>query len=91
MTTVRAIVRGRVQGVNYRAWTQDAAARLGLTGWVRNLPDGTVELEATGPEAAIDSLLAACREGPPAARPTAVEPAPAAPLTELPPGARPFG
>ncbi|MBL9018178.1 MAG: acylphosphatase [Myxococcales bacterium] len=69
---VHAIVSGRVQGVSYRATTADEADGLGLTGWVRNLPDGRVELEAEGPDDAIAALLAWCAKGPPAARVTAV-------------------
>ena len=65
---VHAIVSGRVQGVSYRACTADEAEGLGLTGWVRNLPDGSVELEAEGPPDAIASLLGWCAKGPPAAR-----------------------
>ncbi len=51
MTTERyhAIVKGRVQGVWFRAHTRDKALELGLTGWVRNLPDGSVETEFQGP------------------------------------------
>ncbi|MBI4511664.1 MAG: acylphosphatase [Deltaproteobacteria bacterium] len=63
----RAVVTGRVQGVSFRAWTAQEAHRLGLSGWVRNLPDGSVELEAEGPKAALESLLACCKEGPPLA------------------------
>ena len=69
---VHAIVSGRVQGVSYRASTADEAQGLGLTGWVRNLPDGNVELEAEGPADAVASLLAWCKNGPPAARVTNV-------------------
>jgi acylphosphatase len=65
---VRAIVTGRVQGVCYRASTVDEARGHGLTGWVRNLPDGSVELEAQGDEARVAALLAWCAHGPPAAR-----------------------
>jgi acylphosphatase len=65
---VRAIVSGRVQGVSYRASTVDEARRLGLLGWVRNKVDGTVELEAEGPDDKIVALLAWCAHGPPAAR-----------------------
>jgi acylphosphatase len=65
---VRAIVTGRVQGVAFRASTVDEARRLGLTGWVRNRADGSVELEAQGDDARVASLLAWCGRGPPAAR-----------------------
>ena len=61
---VRAIVRGRVQGVGFRASTQQEARLLGLSGWVRNLPDGAVELEAEGPRAAVQELLSWCAKGP---------------------------
>jgi acylphosphatase len=65
---VHAIVTGRVQGVSYRASTASEARLLGLVGWVRNLGDGSVELEAEGPPDQIERLLAWCRKGPPAAR-----------------------
>lgn len=65
---IAAIVTGRVQGVSYRASTIDEATQLGLTGWVRNRADGSVELEAQGAPAQIDALLAWCAVGPPAAR-----------------------
>jgi acylphosphatase len=68
MRRVRAIVSGRVQGVSFRAATCREARRLGVVGWVRNLPDGTVELEAEGDDARIVDLLAWCAHGPPAAR-----------------------
>jgi len=57
-------VAGMVQGVFFRASTQDHARALGLTGWVKNLPDGRVELVAEGPAAAIESLVGFCRRGP---------------------------
>ncbi|HET9620370.1 MAG TPA: acylphosphatase [Kofleriaceae bacterium] len=74
MTTRRitAIVTGRVQGVSYRASTIHEATRLGLTGWVRNRADGSVELEAQGTPAQVEALLAWCHVGPPAARVTGV-------------------
>jgi len=68
MRRVRAIVSGRVQGVSYRASTVDAAEARGLTGWVRNLPDGRVELEAQGDADKVDALIDWCKHGPPAAR-----------------------
>jgi acylphosphatase len=68
MRRVRAIVSGRVQGVSYRAATASEARHLGVTGWVRNRHDGSVELEAEGPRDQIEKLLAWCHRGPPAAR-----------------------
>lgn len=69
----RLLVRGRVQGVSFRAYTQAHALRLGISGWVRNLADGSVELEAQGSAALLDRLALACREGPPAARVDSLE------------------
>jgi acylphosphatase len=65
---VRVVVSGRVQGVAYRQSAADEAHRRGVNGWVRNLPDGRVEVVAEGDEAAIDSLVAWCRRGPRLAR-----------------------
>jgi acylphosphatase len=65
---LHVVVRGTVQGVAFRAYTVDEARRLGVAGWVRNLPDGGVEAEAEGERAALEALLAFCRRGPPAAR-----------------------
>lgn len=70
---IHAVVRGRVQGVGFRYSTESAARRLGLAGWVRNLPDGSVEVRAQGDGAAVDALLAFLREGPRHAGVTAVE------------------
>lgn len=61
-------VSGRVQGVFFRQSTTERARELGLTGWVRNLPDGRVEAIAEGQAEALDHLIAFCRVGPPAAR-----------------------
>jgi acylphosphatase len=72
MRRVRAIVTGRVQGVAYRASTVEQARTHGLTGWVRNLADGSVELEAQGDDGQVTALLAWCAHGPPAARVTGV-------------------
>ena len=68
MRRVRALVTGRVQGVAFRASTVDKAREHGLTGWVRNLADGSVELEAQGDELRVAALLSWCAHGPPAAR-----------------------
>ena len=68
MRRIRAIVSGRVQGVSYRASTEAKATQLGLVGWVRNLPDGSVELEAEGPDDVEAALLEWCKVGPRAAR-----------------------
>ncbi len=67
------IIRGRVQGVGYRAWAQAMARQHGLSGWVRNRLDGTVEAVIAGPEDAVAAMIEACREGPPAARVDAIE------------------
>lgn len=61
-------ISGRVQGVFYRAFTEEAARSNGLTGWTRNLPDGRVEAVFEGERDSIDQAVSACREGPPAAR-----------------------
>ena len=64
MEKVRLAIRGRVQGVFFRANTQREALRLGLTGWVRNTPDGGVEAEAEGAREALEAFVAWCRRGP---------------------------
>lgn len=61
---VEVTVVGQVQGVGFRAHAADAAARLGVAGWVRNTSRGDVEAYAEGPPAAVDDLLAALRQGP---------------------------
>jgi acylphosphatase len=66
--TVRVRISGRVQGVWYRGWTVDQARRLGLSGWVRNRRDGSVEAVFSGPEQAVRAAIELCRQGPPAAR-----------------------
>ena len=60
-------VAGRVQGVFFRAWTQQQANDLGVAGWVRNCPDGSVEAHLAGEESAVDKLIARLRDGPPSA------------------------
>lgn len=70
---VHVRISGKVQGVWYRAWTEKTAREHGLTGWVRNCADGSVEAVFSGLSSAVDSMLAACREGPPLARVSRVE------------------
>ena len=64
----RLRIFGHVQGVFFRAWTMQQAQMLGVKGWVRNRRDGSVEVEAFGAEAAVEALIAKCREGPSQAR-----------------------
>jgi acylphosphatase len=65
---VRIIVRGRVQGVGYRYAAVTQGRRLGLAGWARNQPDGSVEIVAEGDPTAVRELIDWCRQGPSAAR-----------------------
>lgn len=66
-------VTGRVQGVGFRWWTRAQATRLGVVGTVRNAADGSVEVQARGPEPALAELERLLQEGPPHARVRAVE------------------
>ena len=70
---VRLLISGRVQGVFFRAHTRDEGRRLGLKGWVRNLPDGRVEVLAKGTPDKLTALESFCRKGPPYARVRDVE------------------
>jgi acylphosphatase len=70
--TVHASIKGRVQGVGYRLWTERKAAELGLEGWVRNRHDGSVEAVFQGPQASVEAIIDACRRGPYAAAVTDV-------------------
>jgi acylphosphatase len=72
MRSVRLRITGRVQGVGYRAWAVGTARRLGLRGWVRNRPNGSVEALVTGDDDAVAAMIEACREGPFSARVTEV-------------------
>lgn len=66
------VITGRVQGVGYRAWTEDAAAERQLRGWVRNRRDGTVEAVFIGAEIVVIEMIDACRQGPRSAHVTRV-------------------
>jgi acylphosphatase len=74
MDNIRAhlIVEGRVQGVFFRDTTRREAVGLGLRGWVKNLPDGSVEVVAEGPRDKVDQLVQWCQHGPSYARVTRV-------------------
>ena len=61
-------IAGRVQGVGFRWWTLGVARDLNLDGWVRNAPDGSVEVAARGPQAKLSELRLRLSQGPPAAR-----------------------
>lgn len=69
----RAVVRGRVQGVGFRFFAERAARELGLFGWVRNLPDGSVETVAEGETFAVARYIERLRQGPGGARVDAVD------------------
>lgn len=85
--TIRFLVSGRVQGVGYRYFARRAAVRLGLVGWVRNLPDGTVEAVVEGPGEALAAFAAELRKGPAMASVSAVH---EAELQEQPTGLKSF-
>lgn len=75
MTTrcIQAVVRGRVQGVGFRWFVRESARRLGLSGDVRNRPDGAVEVHAAGDADAVDALVDSLRQGPEGANVADVE------------------
>ncbi len=68
MTPTHLIIHGRVQGVFYRDWTVKTARQLGVSGWVRNLPDGTVEAHLDGAADAVEAMIEKMHDGPLAAR-----------------------
>jgi acylphosphatase len=68
ITVRRVLVRGRVQGVGYRAWVAESAVARGLAGWVRNRRDGSVEAVFAGPAARVTAMMDACEQGPLMAR-----------------------
>jgi len=67
------VIRGRVQGVGFRAWAEIIALELGVEGWVRNCRDGSVEAVLAGPEEVVLTMIELCRDGPPGARVEAVD------------------
>ncbi|MBI3566197.1 MAG: acylphosphatase [Elusimicrobia bacterium] len=79
LTRRHLLVTGRVQGVGYRWFARELAESLGVTGWVRNREDGSVEAEAEGTPEALDEFVARLKDGNPSARVAAVAEAPRAP------------
>lgn len=73
---IKARIQGRVQGVFYRHWAEDKAAKLGLKGWVRNRLDGSVEAMFAGKANDVETMLTACHRGPPKAKVDAVDTSP---------------
>jgi acylphosphatase len=74
MTVIRLVViRGRVQGVGYRAWTEYTAEGKELEGWVRNRRDGSVEAVFAGEAQIVREMIDLCRQGPPGSRVDAIE------------------
>ena len=69
----RLMIRGTVQKIGYRVWVEREALALGLKGWVRNRRDGSVEVIAGGPPAAVANLIERCRSGPPLAKVESVD------------------
>ena len=67
LEAIQIIVAGRVQGVSFRYFTQQLARELGVVGWVRNLPDGTVQIWAEAPPETLERFSARVRQGPPLA------------------------
>lgn len=65
---VHVLITGRVQGVGYRAWAEREAVKRGLSGWVRNVSDGSVEAMFSGSEETVAEMLDACRHGPEGSR-----------------------
>jgi len=78
--TVKVRIRGRVQGVWFRGWTEREAERRGLSGWVRNMVDGSVEAVFHGPAEEVEAMVADCWRGPKAASVTNVTVEPTAEL-----------
>jgi acylphosphatase len=69
----RVVIKGRVQGVGFRAWTEYTALELGVEGWVRNCRDGSVEALLAGTEEVVLAMVEACHKGPPGAHVTVVD------------------
>ena len=77
--SVRVLIEGRVQGVWFRGWTMGEATALGLSGWVRNRLDGSVEAVFSGNKNSVETMLRRCWGGPPSAQVSAVQSEPCSP------------
>jgi acylphosphatase len=64
MRTVHLVIKGKVQGVYYRASARDVAREVGVTGWIKNMTDGNVEALVSGPEERVEKFIEWCRKGP---------------------------
>ncbi len=73
INAIRVLIHGRVQGVGYRAWVVESATHLGLSGWVRNRNDGSVEAVFKGEETMIEEMFEACKTGPAASHVERIE------------------
>ncbi|MBO0712100.1 MAG: acylphosphatase [Acetobacteraceae bacterium] len=73
MPAKRLIVTGRVQAVGFRMWMEQEARRVGVSGWVRNRADGSIEAVIAGDAAAVEEMMRACRRGPRLARVDRIE------------------
>lgn len=72
-TQAHLFIKGRVQGIFFRAFVKEQARALGLSGWVRNLPDGRLEVVFVGEKEKIEKLIEKCHQGPPLAKVSEVE------------------
>lgn len=82
LSRAHVVISGRVQGVCYRAFTQHQAVTLGLSGWVKNMPEGCVEAVFEGRRETIEQAILACKSGPPGARVNDIDIAWKSPLEE---------
>lgn len=73
MPTIHLLIKGRVQGVFYRATAKEKAVEAGVKGWIKNTPDGNVEAIATGSRESINTFIEWCKKGPSGALVTSVE------------------
>ena len=73
MPTIHLVIKGKVQGVFYRASAKDVAMKHGLKGWVKNTKEGDVEIKVQGPQDQVEEFIKWCYKGPPSAQVTSIE------------------